>query len=319
MRITNRMTIDNAIQHISESREKSSKLTKQISTGKQFQNASEDPVRASLSLSLRSNLRTLDSYVDTTDSTKDWMSATDSALDRLETLATRATTLVLRGLNDTISGSESATTLGTEMQTLAQQAVEIGNTSHNNQFIFAGYKISTKPFALEDATPASTSTFTNYSGNTVSHQVATYYGDTNSIQRILGPDQSVTLNVTGKPSIQDFIQNLVNASEALTKDPAVTDPYNPTSLQTVLTALQSSLSTINQSRTSNGARLRQVESAADYLDQIKLETKGLLSKKEDVNVAEAIVLLTGEKTTFDAVLEVSQRAISALSLFDYIQ
>jgi flagellin-like hook-associated protein FlgL len=205
------------------------------------------------------------------------------------------------------------------MQTLAQQAVEIGNTSHNNQFIFAGYKISTKPFALEDATPASTSTFTNYSGNTVSHQVATYYGDTNSIQRILGPDQSVTLNVTGKPSIQDFIQNLVNASEALTKDPAVTDPYNPTSLQTVLTALQSSLSTINQSRTSNGARLRQVESAADYLDQIKLETKGLLSKKEDVNVAEAIVLLTGEKTTFDAVLEVSQRAISALSLFDYIQ
>jgi hypothetical protein len=45
----------------------------------------------------------------------------------------------------------------------------------------------------------------------------------------------------------------------------------------------------------------------------------LLSKKEDVNVAEAIVLLTGEKTTFDAVLEVSQRAISALSLFDYIQ
>jgi flagellin-like hook-associated protein FlgL len=79
------------------------------------------------------------------------------------------------------------------------------------------------------------------------------------------------------------------------------------------------LVTINQFRTSNGAKLRQVESASSFLETVKIETKSLLSQKEDTNLAEGIALLTNQQTTFEAVLEVSQRAISALSLFDYIR
>ncbi|MCX6079887.1 MAG: flagellar hook-associated protein FlgL [Chloroflexi bacterium] len=310
MRITNRMMVENSLQNIANSKELTSKLQNQISTGKQVQNASDDPVRASLSLSLRSNLRTIDSYVDTTDSTNNWMNASDFTFGQLETLSNRASTLVLRGLNDTISGQERATTLGSEMKTLVDQAVEIGNTTHNGQYIFAGYKLNTKPFALTNAA----TTFIDFSGNTVNNRTVTYSGDSNVMQRSLGPEQSVTLNVPGDQAIQGFLQNLVLASEALTKN-----PYDPASLQTALAGLQSSLSTLDQFRTSNGARMRQVESAAEFLDQVKAETKSLLSKKEDANVAEAITMLASQKITFDAVLEVSKRAISGLSLFDYIQ
>ena len=310
MRITNRMMVENSLQNIANSKELTSKLQNQISTGKQVQNASDDPVRASLSLSLRSNLRTIDSYVDTTDSTNNWMNASDFTFGQLETLSNRASTLVLRGLNDTISGQERATTLGSEMKTLVDQAVEIGNTTHNGQYIFAGYKLNTKPFALTNAV----TTFIDFSGNTVNNRTVTYSGDSNVMQRSLGPEQSVTLNVPGDQAIQGFLQNLVLASEALTKN-----PYDPASLQTALAGLQSSLSTLDQFRTSNGARMRQVESAAEFLDQVKAETKSLLSKKEDANVAEAITMLASQKITFDAVLEVSKRAISGLSLFDYIQ
>lgn len=310
MRITNRMMVENSLQNIANSKELTSKLQNQISTGKQVQNASDDPVRASLSLSLRSNLRTIDSYVDTTDSTNNWMNASDFTFGQLETLSNRASTLVLRGLNDTISGQERATTLGSEMKTLVDQAVEIGNTTHNGQYIFAGYKLNTKPFALTNAA----TTFTDFSGNVVNNRTVTYSGDSNVMQRSLGPEQTVTLNVPGDQAIQGFLQNLVLASEALTKN-----PYDPASLQTALAGLQSSLSTLDQFRTSNGARMRQVESAAEFLDQVKAETKSLLSKKEDANVAEAITMLASQKITFDAVLEVSKRAISGLSLFDYIQ
>jgi flagellin-like hook-associated protein FlgL len=426
MRITNRMMVDNAIQNIADSREKSAKLTNQISTGKQFQTASEDPVRASLSLSLRSNLRTIDSFVDTTDSTKDWMNTTDYAFNQLETLANRASTLVLKGLNDTLSstidasvsltptlagtvtepvavvsvgtnqvelntgtytlatrdligpplqhqfrlvdaagvaqsiltqggdkndpsaytsdwqpmtsgsydtgrglnltldsagttpstltyipaGKERASSLGVEMQALVQQAIDIGNTSNNGLFIFAGYQVDKKPFDLANAG----TTFTDVYGKTQPNRIVTYAGDSGTMERSLGPEQKVTLNVPGDPAIKRFIQTLVQASEALVKR-----PYDSASLQKSLTDLQSSLGVLDQNRTSFGARFRQVESAADYLDQIKLETQNLLSKKEDANVAEAIVSLANEKTTFQAVLEVSQRAISSLSLFDYIQ
>jgi flagellin-like hook-associated protein FlgL len=142
------------------------------------------------------------------------------------------------------------------------------------------------------------------------------------MQRSLGPDQAVTLNVRGDQAILGFLQNLVLANNALrqnnihnTGDP-LTDPLT---LQTALSGVKSTLETMDQYRTSNGARLRQVESAANFLETVQLETKSLLSENEDTNLAEGIALLANQKTTYEAVLEVSQRAISTLSLFDYLR
>jgi hypothetical protein len=55
------------------------------------------------------------------------------------------------------------------------------------------------------------------------------------------------------------------------------------------------------------------------LESVKLETESLLSENEDINLAESIALLANQQNTYEAVLEVSQRAISALSLFDYLR
>jgi flagellin-like hook-associated protein FlgL len=83
--------------------------------------------------------------------------------------------------------------------------------------------------------------------------------------------------------------------------------------------LKSSMGIMDQYRTSNGARLRQVESASNFLETMRIETKGLLFKNKDINMAEGVALLANQETTYSAVLEVSQRAISALSLFDYLK
>ena len=318
MRITSRMATDNAIQNMAENLEKVSKLQEKLASTKQFQVASEDPTNASASLSLRSHLQTLNSYTDAAEMTQNWMAASDNAFDQLEQIAVRANNLILRGLNDSLSGSERALSISPEMQDLVDQAVEIGNTSVNGQYIFSGYQLNQKAFSLSD----SATSLTDYQGNTFTPKVVNYLGDTGSMQRNLGPDQSVTLNVRGDQAILGFLQNLIQASNALkqnnindTGNP-VTDPIN---LQSTLTGLKSSLETLDQYRTSNGARMRQVDSAANFLESIKLETKSLLSEKEDTNMAEGIALLANQQTTYQAVLEVSQRAISALSLFDYLR
>ena len=315
MRITSRMTVDTAVKHITENQEKMNKLQNQISSTKQFQNASEDPVNSSLSLGLRSNLRTLDSFVETTGSTNDWMNATEFALGNLETIAMRANTLVLQGLNETIANKDRASTLGIEMRDLLSQALDIGNTTHNDQYIFSGYQVKDKPFQLDPDTLKVPPTYTDYLGNaTAAYQKITYKGDAGVMQRTLAPDQSIPMNVSGKPAVNDILGSLLTAYEALVKD-----PYDSSTLQNALGGIKTSLDTLSQYRTSNGTRLRQVGTAADYLDQVKIETKSLLSKKEDTNMAEAYASLAGQKATYQAVLEVSQRAISALSLFDYMQ
>jgi flagellar hook-associated protein 3 FlgL len=318
MRITNRMMADNAIFRMNDNLERVSKLQEKISSTKQFQNASDDPARASASLSLRSQLRTLDSYAATADATQSWMAASDNSIDQLEQIANRASDLILRGLNDTLSPAERDNTLGAELQDLLNQAVELGNTKVNGLSIFAGYQVNGKAFELVDtATP-----LLDYQGNPFTPKVVNYIGDTGNMQRNLGPDQAVTLNVRGDQAILGFLQNLTLAANAVkqnnihkTGNPA-TDPL---SLESVLSGVKSSLDTMDKYRTSNGARLRQVESAANFLETVKLETKSLLSKNEDTNLAEGITQLSNQQTTYQAVLEVSQRAISALSLFDYLR
>jgi flagellar hook-associated protein 3 FlgL len=308
MRITHRMMADNAIQNMSENLEKMSKLQGQLSTGKKFQVASEDPTHASVSLSLRSNLKTLESYADTAETTINWMIATDNAFEQLDELGIRATNLILRGINDSLSGSERYHSLGTEMQDILNQAVELGNTSLNGQYIFSGYQVNRKAFEIVD----SATTLLDYQGNTFTPKVVNYLGDTGMLQRNLGPDQSVTLNVRGDQAVDDLFQNLILAANALKQNDTAT-------LQPLLTSLKTALTTMDEYRTSNGARLRQVESAADFLAGMQVETKSLLSKNEDMNMAEGIALLANQQATYDAVLQVSQRAISALSLFDYLR
>jgi len=317
MRITNMMMVNNAIQNMNDNQEKLSKLQTKVATQKQFQTASENPVNASASLSLRSNMRTLESYSDTAAATSNWMNTSDFALNQLEEIGVQASKLILRGLNDSLSASERFVSLATEMNSLIEKAVEIGNTSVNGQFIFSGYKVNQKAFELVD----SPTTILDYQGNTVTPKVVNYLGDQGSMQRNLGPDQSVTMNVRGDQAIQGFIENLISASNALIQNNihgTSVPPAAPT-LQETLTGVKSSADVVNQYRTSNGARMRQVESASNFLETVKIETANLLSQKEDTNMAEGIALLSNQQTTYQAVLEVSQRAISALSLFDYMR
>ncbi len=318
MRITNMMMVNNAIQNMADSQEKVNKLQSKVATQKQFQTASENPTNASASLSLRSNLRTLESYSETASATSNWMNASDYALNQLEEIGIRASNLILRGLNDSLSANERYVSLGTEMKSLIEQAVEVGNTSVNGQFIFSGYQVDKKAFELEIDTAT---TLKDYQGNDYSPTVVNYLGDQGSMQRNLGPDQSVTMNVRGDQAIQGFIEDLIFASNALIQNNihgTSVPPAAPT-LQETLTRVKSSSDVVNQFRTSNGARVRQVESTSNFLETVKIETANLLSQKEDTNMAEGIALLTNQQTTYQAVLEVSQRAISALSLFDYMR
>jgi len=312
------MMANNAMQNIAENQEKIAKLRNQVSTQKQFQTASDNPVQASASLSLRSNLRTLESYSDTANITSNWMNTTDYALNQLEEIGIQASNLILRGLNDSLSNNERYTALATEMNGLIEKAVELGNSSVNGQFIFSGYQLNQKPFTL-GVDPLTT--LLDYQGNSFNPTTISYDGDTGSMQRNLGPDQMVTMNMPGRPSVEAFIQDLITASTALTQGNihGVSVPPAPSTLQEALTKVKSSADAINANRTSNGARMRQVESASNFLETVKIETKSLLSQKEDTNLAEGIAMLTNQQTTFQAVLEVSQRAISALSLFDYMR
>jgi flagellar hook-associated protein 3 FlgL len=304
MRITTQMISNQAIQRMADNLDSLNKAQNRVALGKQFENASDDPVSASLGLSLRSSLTTLQNYQDTVSTVDDWMTASEFSLQQMETVANQAVNLVLRGLNDTTDAATRNNTLAPEMDELLNQAVQLANAKQNDQYIFSGFKTDQAAYTL--TTPAG-----YIDPTTGSKYKITYQGDTNQMKRTINSSQSVTMNLTGD-IFKDFLDTLAQAHQALTSNDTST-------LRKSLDKLQSSLTGIDQNRTSNGGRLRQVQLTGDYLDKAKIEATNLLSKREDINLAEGVTLMQRQQTTYQAVLEVTQRAISTMNLFDLLR
>ncbi|MBE0699684.1 MAG: hypothetical protein IH586_22390, partial [Anaerolineaceae bacterium] len=265
MRITNRMITEHAITHMSESLEQLHSLQEKNSTQKKFANASDDPLAASLSLSLKSTLNTIGDYGKTVDLAKDWMSANEIAFQKAEELSTSATTLISRALNDTFGAGERANAFAEDLNGIIREAVDAVNTSHNGQYIFAGIQVGQPgpPYSIpNNTTPVPT---LNAAIN-------------GTVQRTIGPGKSITLNFHADDAFGAFFQTLVDARDALLNN-------DTNALRTSLTALQSNLNLLDQNRTLNGARMRQAEVAQDYLEKTRIETESLISQNEDINLA----------------------------------
>ena len=295
MRVTQKLMTESAIQYMQDNLERLNSLQDRVSSGKQFQYASENPSGATIVLSLRSTLETSQGYLDTANVTESWVSANDFTLGKTLDVAKRAVNLALEGVSDTL-GQMERLSLGAEMDMVLQQALTLGNTSHQGSYIFSGFRTSTLPFEAVD---------NNADGL---YDTVNYNGDTGIILRTVSPGQNVAQNLVGSAVFSPLFAAIISARDALNAN-------DTTALQASLSDLKDALATLTEATTTNGARQRQVRLIRDRIEMSQTEIKSLISLKEDTNMAEAIAHLRNQETAYQAVLEVSQRTLSALNLF----
>jgi flagellar hook-associated protein 3 FlgL len=296
MRVTQRMIMDNAVQYMTSNLEKLQEYQEKVASGKEFQRVSDNPSGATTALNLRSTLATSQTYLDTADLTDGWMTATDDALSQILDIAKRAIDLTRQGVSDT-EGDTQRETYATELNTLLDQAIDVANTTHLGNYIFAGFKTTTTPFSLDDSNG-------DGEGDTM-----IYNGDNGVMLRALGPSLTLSQNIDGEATFKDLVAAIINARDALRTNQSDT-------IQDAVGVLENAFQIVNTASTTNGARLSQTRVIAQRLETTQVELQKLLSEKEDVNMAEAVSTFTYQQTVYQAVLEVGQRAISALSLFD---
>ncbi|MBN1536731.1 MAG: flagellar hook-associated protein FlgL [Anaerolineales bacterium] len=292
MRVTHRMMMESAIRNMDDNLAALYKLQQKASTGKEFQRSSDDPSTVSTALTLRSTIEINKSYVNTTEFTNDWMSATDNAFDQMLDIAEDAVTYTQTGISDT-EGDDERTALANEINSLLQEVVDVANTKHLGKYIFAGFSIDTTPYTLDDPS------------------TVTYHGDTGVMVRNIGPSQTISQNIIGETYFRDLFESLIAARDALNSN-------DSTAIQTALGDLEEALEVVNQGRTLNATRQNQVQLSKTRLENTQTDLKILLSDKEDANLTEVASLIANQETTYQVVLEVSNRALSALSLFDLL-
>jgi flagellar hook-associated protein 3 FlgL len=293
MRVPDNLSYSNAIQYMTDAKAKLDKLANRAATTKNFQNSSDDPSLVSSSLALRSSVVASDGYISSSNNAQSWMDDTESAFSLMNDQITTANTLMLSAVSDTTDATSRTNDYSVQITQILNQAISIANTAYNDNYLFAGTQINSKPFTLAA------------DGSSVISNVDT----SGAMKRNIAPGVTITINTDGTAAFNSFFNALILAKHGL-------ETNNATEMNSALSQINSSLSTMNQYRTNNAAILRQVGTNIDHLTTTQNELKGLLSIKEDANMAEAISTYNLQQTTYQTVLDVCSRAISVTNLFD---
>jgi flagellar hook-associated protein 3 len=161
MRVANKTIYDATRFELGNIIEDLYKASKVVTTGKRINNLSDDPVGLIQCLNIKSSLSNLDQLEKNISTARNWLNAGEIALDSINDLVSDTKVLCLQMANDSMNSTNRADAAELVDGTL-RQILSLANTEVSGQYIFAGTKTDTRPFAFDDeANPTEVS----YSGN----------------------------------------------------------------------------------------------------------------------------------------------------------
>ncbi len=321
MRISSRAIVDNVLVNLQRNFARLDQLQGRLSSGKQVRFVSDDPGRATTSMRLQSAVLENRQYLKNADAATGWMEVTDSALqDVVSTLhrVRELTVYAARGdLPDTARGA-----LADELDQLLRHVVQVANTAHAGRFLFAGSQTGTTPYAI-----AATDPTTGYVT-----EVA-YFGDAAALEVELGPGLRQRINVSGSEVFAHGAASPVPGSVSISagdfdasglfgvlmkiRDDARAGDVASLS-DTDLVSLDRALDRVLESLNQVGARSEGLQLVAQRLQGEEVNLKELLSKAEDLDVAEAIMELKMQENVYRLALASGARVLQP-TLLDFLR
>ena len=198
------------------------------------------------------------------------------------------------------SGSQSAdaqTEAESQVDDLINEAISLGNTQLNGNYIFGGYKTATAPFAD--------------SGSGASETVV-YQGDGNDFNVQIGPNETVAAGKNGQTVFMDsnLFASLIGLKQAIANNDQTAVQQEATNLQGVTDYLNTQVSDV-------GIRQDQVQAQGEMLTQVSTNLQDQLGDLENVDYNQVILEMQQDQTAYTAALETAAQ-ISQVSLLNYL-
>jgi flagellar hook-associated protein 3 FlgL len=181
-RVTNQMMTDLLNNSMSTADTQYYNSIEEMSSGKQVNSPSDNPIGFGQILSYRSGLAQISNYQQNISSNNSWLSATESALTQVNDILTSVQTTAVSQASATATAS-TRQDAADSLQQQIEQIMSLANSQYENSYIFSGTSTDTAPFSATarstaeyTVTPASENT---YSG-TVDTSGGTYTGTVNN-------------------------------------------------------------------------------------------------------------------------------------------
>ena len=307
MRITNNMLINNMMLSYTNNLNQTQKYQSQLATGHKISLPSDDPIVASKSLKLRTDVAEIAQYRRNTDDATAWMDVTEATMGQINDVVQRMREITVQGSNGT-NTPDDLKKLSAEAQELRTQLIHLGNTSYAGRYIFSGYRTD-KPLLDADG---------NFTYNITNAE---------QIKFEIGIGDDINVNVPGSDLFNNGTPvNIV--APALTEKSAFVDTFdqivtalntpNQDDLTNLLGNLDADIDNLLRVRAGLGARSNRVDLTSNRLDDDNVNFTKLMSSNEDVNMAEAIMNLQNEMNVYQASLSTGAKVIQQ-SLVDFLR
>lgn len=323
MRVTNNMLVGNLLYNLNQNLGRLDKINQQISSKKKFSVPSDDPIGASKSLKLRTDISKIEQYKRNAEDAESWMRETESALIEIGSVLHRANELAVQMANETYS-DEDLEKVKAEVEQLKKHLIEIGNTTYAGRHIFTGYKTDKKLFD-EDGNYKLVDENSNETSKLMADEIVEYNIGVSETVKV----NTVGIKVFGVGTVDE--NNPFEKTEVGTDDPsylisvfeqfeaALEDPEaNKGEIDKTIGRLKTCMDQTLSVRAEIGAKMRRLELTKDKLDSQVLSTTELLSKNEDTDLAKASIDLKAEENVYRASLAVGMNIIQP-SLVDFLR
>jgi flagellar hook-associated protein 3 FlgL len=290
MRITNSLLQARVLRDLQGNLSQFAAAQQQVATGKRFERTSEAPLAGSQVMSAERGLRGIEQYRRNSSAARSRTDAEESVLNQVTDLLARAKELALQEGSAT-STTQTRSAAKAEVDRIIEQVTQLGNTQVNNEYIFAGHMVNTSPF--------------NGSG--------VYQGDDGQRLTEIGQGYTVTTNHTGRELLVD--SGVLTSLNALS-----TELGTGTSSSVGLTAtgLDGSFNNVQSLLSSNGARVRQIESALSNADALQTSFELRVNDLQGIDIEEATTKFVGIQTTLQAAMLSASRLLNT-TLTDYLR
>jgi len=295
MRVSNQQMVSSALNGAQAQLAALMRAQTQLSSGKRVLTPSDDPAAAASILLLQAATQSNAQERLNAEDGQGWINNTDNQLQQASTLLQRARDLAVQAGSSL--GASPSNAIATEIRSIRDQLVAVANSQQQGRGLFSGF-----------------------SGGAAVTQVAgawTYTGDAGAIQRRIGEQNLVTVNVTAEQVLgfsagagQDAVTMLDNLATQVSAG-------NATAVSASIAGVDVALGRVGQGLAQIGSAGNRID-AALALNLSSAETiKSQLSSVQDVDLAEATMNLQTQQVAYQAALGALSKVLGP-SLLDFI-
>lgn len=333
MRITNGMLTTSFLSDMNKNLRNMSRIQNQMTSGKEVGKPSDDPVKVTRAMRLNSDIQANTQYKTNIENASNFLDSTDTALGQIGSVLSSINERLISAGNAAY-GSDERTAIKNAINEQIGQFTQIMNTSFDGKYLFGGTRVTDKPVAISTygANNNNYIDFANQAGTPlVWDGVASPIPDASAIvdykqissDLCLEVSQGVTMNYnvvandvlqfkdkTGaSKDLREIFKNILDHLDSGDTNSLTTSD---------LTDIQATTNNVLRLRAEVGSKQNRMDDAKSKNTEDNFNMTEILSKTEDIDIAEKTMQFATLQTVYTASLQTSAKVIQP-TILDYLR